>query len=222
MAEKKSPTIEFEDSNESNQYNKNKMNDFTSDTQKALMQNAEIFLENFGPVNDFTDATQEERIKSLETFYEDMNKAEKRALSDEEEENISRDKKRRQIDCYNIEDEPFQFVGGTKNKKNLSHNEYDSLTPLKNSSMAQDPFTPKHVATCSSTEEPSTSNTLSAQLPPPPSIPSSSQPSFNPKLVQTCSDAEEPSASSSSSTQPPQPPVSASTSRGTRSVSSLR
>ena len=198
------------------------MDDFTTDAQKALMQNVESLLKDFEQMEDSSDPEQEAIINNLKKYREDLIKVQKRALSDEQEENISRDKKRRKIDCYNIEDEPFQFVGGTKNKKNLSYNEYDSLTADKNSSMAQDPFNPKHVATCSSTEEPAISHSSSAQLPPPPSIPSSSQPSYNPKHVQTCSDAEEPSGSTSSSTQPRQPPVSASTSQGTRSASSLR
>ena len=196
------------------------MDEITTDAQKALIQNVESLLEDFGPVNDSTDPEEEEIIKNLKKYREELKEVEKRALSDEEK--LCSNQKRRKIDYFNIEDEPIQVVGGTKNKKNLSYNENDSLTPLKNSSMVQDLFNPKHVQTCSSTEEPSTSHSSSAQLPPSPSIPSSSQPSLNPKHVQTCSDAEEPSGSTSSSTQPRQPPVSASTSQGTRSVSSLR
>ena len=218
MAEKKSPTIEIDESNDSDQDIAKIIDELSTDAQKHLAENVESILEGIGPVNDSSDPDM--LMKNLQSFYDDMNKAEKRALSDEE--NFTTNQKRRKIDYFNIEDGPFQVVGGTKNKKNLSSKAYDSLTPDKNSSMVQDPFTPKHVATCSSTEEPSTSHTLSAQLPPPPTTPSSSQPSFNPKHVQTCPVPEQPSTSSFSSTQPPQPPVSASTSQETPSVSSLR
>ena len=210
MAEKKSPTKEIVEVNESNLYNMKKIDDLTTDAQKALMQNVESLLEDFGPVNDSTDPEEEEIIKNLKKYRDDLKNAEKRALSDEEK--LSTNQKRRKFDYFNIEDDPIQVVGGTKNKNILSSNAYDSLSAEKNSSMAQEPFNSKHVATCSSTEQPTTSHTLSGQLPQPPSIPSSSQPSFNPKLVQTCSDAE----------QPPQPHALPSTSQGTRSVSSLR
>ena len=221
MAEKKSPTKEIDESNDSDQDIIKIIDELDTDAQKHVAENAERFLEDFELMEDLGDSDM--LMKNLQSFFEDMKKAEKRALSDEQEENLTSEEKRQKIDYFNIEDETTQVTGGTKNKKNSSSNAYDSLTPEKNSSMAQDPFNPKHVPTCSDTEEPATSHPSSGQLPQPPTTPSSSQAQYNPKLVQTSPLPNKPITTTSSlSTQPPQPPATASTSQGTCSVSSPR